>query len=91
MTSSDPKPMAKVFRKVINPVHPQLVSSGVARGGMGKAHTENKIALIRQWMHVCRTNETAPATLSRWGDVETLPEWLREGHDETPGVYNNTL
>ena len=65
MISNDPTPMAKVFRKAMNPIHPWSVTSGVAEQCIRKRLTQNKVALIRQWMHVCETNETATAILSQ--------------------------
>jgi len=63
---------------------------GVVEESVRKRLTQNKVALIRQWVHVCETNETAPATLSQWrggGDGETLPEWLREKGSMRPPGY----
>jgi len=94
MISNDPTPTAKVFRKAMNPVHPRSVRSGVVEQSIREQLTENKVTLVRQWVHVCETNETAPATLSQWGggDEGTLPEWLRgRGLTRPPRVYNNTL
>ena len=54
--------------------------------------TQNKIALIGQWMHVYKGMK-GHLRLYRGGEgnEETLLEWLRgKGTEETPGVYNNT-
>ena len=37
MISSDPTPVAKVFRKVMNPIHTRSVSSGRSKGKYRKA------------------------------------------------------
>jgi len=86
MISNDPTPMAKVFRKATNPIHPRSVTSGVVEQSIRKQLTQNKVALIRQCMHICETNETAPATLSQWGEEMGDPARVVGGKevDETP-------
>jgi len=76
MISNDPTPIAKVFRKVTNPVHPWSVSLGASEWKDGRRHTQNKITLVRQWMHVYKTNERGTCDSIAVGDEETLPEWL---------------
>jgi len=86
MISNDPTPTAKVFKKAMSPIHPRSVTSGIMKESIREQLTQNKVTLIRQWMHVCETNETTPATLSQYGGKMGDPARVVEGRevDETP-------
>ena len=94
MISNDPTPMAKVFRKVMNPIHSPTVSLSLRER---REVAESNIPRIRLHWYAngCMFKKRMKGHLRLYrgeGDGETLPEWLRgKGDGETPKVYNNTL